>query len=258
VSGGETIQSIAARVRELMQENERLFSELIGAERRFRSLSRSVWRVQEDERRKLARELHDGIGQTLTALKNQLEVTRRLNDRTQPSVDERIGEAVEMAAQALDETRELSRLLRPAVLDDLGLGPALQWLARTAGERFSVEVDLELRGLDGRLDSEVETLAFRVVQEALTNVAKHSGATAAKIEVERTAAHLKIRIADSGRGFDPQLALDSAHGGAGVGLRGMRERAELFGGKAHIDSGAGRGTRIELMVPLAAPDNGTA
>jgi two-component system NarL family sensor kinase len=254
VSGGETIRSIAARLRELTVENERLFRELIGAERRFRSLSRSVWRVQEDERRRLARELHDGIGQTLTALKNQLEGTRRLDGRSRETTDERLGAALEMASQALHETRELSRLLRPAVLDDLGLSPALSWLARTVGERFAVDVDLQLRGLDERIDSEVETLAFRVVQEALTNVAKHSGASRAQVEIECSVTHLRIRVSDPGRGFDPLQALDAERGDAGVGLRGMRDRAELFGGSARIDSGLGRGTRIEVSVPLGAAE----
>jgi signal transduction histidine kinase len=255
VSGGETIQSIAARLQELTKENERLFRELIGAERRFRSLSRSVWRVQEDERRRLARELHDGIGQTLTALKNQLEGTRRLDGRSRETTDEGIGAALDMAAQALHDTRELSRLLRPAVLDDLGLSPALTWLARTVGERFAIEVDLQLRGLEERFDSEVETLAFRVVQEALTNVAKHSGASQAQVEIERSAGHLRIRVSDPGRGFDPLSAMDATRSDAGVGLRGMRDRAELFGGTARIDSGAGRGTRIEVLVPLSAAEH---
>lgn len=250
---GETLQSIAARVDQLTHENERLFRELITAERRYRSVSRSVWRVQEEERRRLARELHDGIGQTLTALKNQLERTRRQNDRSVEATAERIDEALQIAAQALDDTRELSRLLRPAVLDDLGLAPALSWLTRTVRERFGIEVEIELRGLDDRLDSEVETLAFRVVQEALTNVAKHSGAASARIAIERTPSHLRIRMSDEGQGFDPRRILDPAHRDGGVGLRGMRDRAELFGGSVRIDSAAGRGTRIELLVPLGEP-----
>ena len=248
----ETVRSIAARVDELTRENERLFRELVTAERRFRAVSRSVWRVQEDERRRLARELHDGIGQTLTALKNQLEVTRQDRGLAE-AVDERIGEALRMAAQALDDTRELSRLLRPAVLDDLGLEPALSWLARTVRERFAIDVDLDVRGLDDRLDPEIETLAFRVVQEALTNVAKHSSATSAKIRVERSPSHLRIRMSDEGRGFDPSRVFDPVHRDGGVGLRGMRDRAELFGGTLGIDSAAGRGTRLEIVVPLGEP-----
>jgi two-component system sensor histidine kinase UhpB len=251
----EAIQSIAARVNELTKANERLFHELITAERRFRSVSRSVWRVQEEERRRLARELHDGIGQTLTALKNQLEVTRRQNGRSAEATEGRIDEALTMAAQALEDTRELSRLLRPAVLDDLGLAPAISWLARTVRERFSLEVALNVTGLDDRMDSEIETLAFRIVQEALTNVAKHSGAASARVEVNRTALHLYLRIADEGRGFDPRLDLDAGHQDGGVGLRGMRDRAELFGGTLSIDSTPGRGTRIEVRVPLSGSES---
>jgi len=247
----EAIRSIAARVSELTKANERLFGELIAAERRFRSLSRSVWRVQEEERRRLARELHDGIGQTLTALKNQLEGTRRQNGGSAEATDARIGEALAMASQALEDTRELSRLLRPAVLDDLGLVPALSWLARTVRKGLSIDVAVEDAGLNDRMDSEIETLAFRVVQEALTNVAKHSGAGSARVDVSRTASHLRVRIADEGRGFDPRLVLEASHRDGGVGLRGMRDRAELFGGTLSIDSAPGRGTRIEVRVPLS-------
>ena len=252
----DTVPSIAARLAELTRENERLFFELMTAERRFRSVSRSVWRVQEDERRRLARELHDGIGQTLTALKNQLEGTLRAKDRKAVAVDNGIGEALKIASQALDDTRELSRLLRPAVLDDLGLAPALSWLARTVRERFALEVALDIHGLDDRMDPEVETLAFRVVQEALTNVAKHSGSARAEMSIERTRSVLRIAISDEGQGFDPHRILDPAHRDGGFGLRGMRDRAELFGGSLGIDSAAGRGTRIEIVVPLveASPE----
>ena len=250
----ESLESVAARLKELTRENERLFRDLIGAERRFRSLSRSVWRVQEDERRRLARELHDGIGQTLTALKNHLDGMQRRSGRTVEQTDAGVGEALEIAGQALHETRELSRLLRPALLDDLGLMPALRWLARTVGERFSIAVELEAPGLEERFDTEIETLAFRLVQEALTNVAKHAGATTARIEVERSAGHLRIRVSDPGRGFDPLEVLDPKSGDAGVGLRGMRDRAGLLGGTLRIDSNPGGGTRIEAVVPLDAAD----
>jgi two-component system sensor histidine kinase UhpB len=250
----ESVRSIAARIQELTLENELRFQQLMIAERRFRSLSRSVWRVQEDERRRLARELHDGIGQTLAALKNQLETARRLDGRSPEQTAASIGEALEIASQALQETRDLSRLLRPAVLDDLGLFPALRWLARTVGSRFSIDVDLELQGADERFDLEIETLAFRVIQEALTNVAKHSGATSATVEVERSADRLRIRVSDPGRGFDPQGAL-GVEREAGLGLRGMRDRAELFGGSVRVDSEPGRGAQIEILVPLAPPES---
>jgi two-component system sensor histidine kinase UhpB len=255
MSDAETVRSIAERVRELTADNERLFRELVGAEKRFRSLSRAAWRVQEDERRRLARELHDGIGQTLTALKNQLETSRQ-DGRSPQVVSEEIGAALEMATQALHDTRELARLLRPAVLDDLGLTPALRWLARSAGERFSLDVALTLTGLDERLDRETETLVFRVVQEALTNVAKHAGVRHAAVEVERVRGRVRILVSDPGRGFDPREAFDPGRSDGGVGLRGMRDRAELFGGTLRVESSTGTGTRIEMLVPLhdeAAP-----
>ena len=247
----DTLQSVAARLQELTLENERLFRELIAAERRFRSLSRSVWRVQEDERRRLARELHDGIGQTLTALKNHLEGSERRSAASGGAPDDSLGEAVAIAAQALQETRELARLLRPAVLDDLGLVPALSWLARTFHGRFAIAVELQAAGLDERFDPDVETLAFRTVQEALTNVAKHAGVDSARVEVSRSLSHLKIKVSDGGRGFDPQQVLAGERGEAGVGLRGMRDRAELLGGTVRIDSRPAGGTRIEVAVPLS-------
>ena len=249
VEGGDGLPTIAERVAALSEENQRLFRELVAVERRSRSLSRSVWRVQEAEHRRLARELHDGVGQLLVALKHQLESVRR-EDLGPGKVADAIAAALDTATQALNDTRELSRLLRPAILDDLGLMPALGWLARTVRERFGIEVTMELSGIEERFDRELETLAFRIVQEALTNVAKHSGAKAARVDVERTPYHLRLLVADEGRGFDPARP-QGADGEEGtVGLRGMRDRAELFGGRIRIDSAAGRGTRIEVVVPL--------
>lgn len=249
----DSIQAIAGRLSELTSENRRLFEELVTAERRFRSLSRSVWRVQEDERRRMARELHDGIGQTLTALVNLLGGSRRSDGQRSEMTAGRIAEALEIAAQALRETRDLSRLLRPAVLDDLGLSPALRSLARTIGRHFAIDVELRLSGLDERFDNDVETLAYRVVQEALTNVTKHSGASRATVEVERATGRLRIRVTDSGRGFDARGVLGDENHDTGVGLRGMRDRAEIFGGSFAIDSEPGRGSRIEVLVPLSSP-----
>jgi len=240
VDDGDRLRTIAAQVEALSAENKRLFRELLAAEKRSRALSRAVWRIQEDERRRLARELHDGIGQMLVALKHQLETSR-------------VAEALETATQALRDTRELSRLLRPAVLDDLGLAAALSWLARTVRERFDVEVTLSVGGLEDRLDREIETVAFRIVQEALTNVAKHSGAKAAQVGVERTPRHLRLVVSDEGRGFDPGHPSDADGDEGTVGLRGMRDRAELFGGAIRIDAAPGRGTRIEVVVPLELP-----
>jgi two-component system, NarL family, sensor kinase len=244
-------QEVADRVREISRQNESVFRQLVAGERRFRGLARSVWNVQEAERRRLARELHDGIGQTLTALKQQLDVVEQSASDLPAATRARLRDAAELATQALHETRELSRLLRPQILDDLGLEPALRWLTRTFGERSGVALEVDLVGLDGRLPAEIETLAYRVVQEALNNVAKHAGAQRAQVLARREGGELTLVVADDGHGFDPRAPdLD------GSGLRGMRDRVELFGGRIDIGSRPGLGTRISARVPCAVSAEG--
>jgi two-component system NarL family sensor kinase len=245
------MQEIVDRVREISRENERLFEQLLAGERRFRGLAKAVWKVQEEERRRLARELHDGVGQTLTALALELErVRQKLAESGAPELAARVAEGVELARQALEESRELSRLLRPPVLDDLGLPAALSWLARTLEQRTGLRVALALDGLDGELDPDLATLVFRLVQEALTNVLRHAGAESAEVAVRRGARALELRVADSGRGFDAAAALADREAVTGSGLRGMRDRLELFGGRLEIVSAPGRGTTVAATVPL--------
>ena len=266
----EPLHDIVGKVREITRANENLFARLIEGERRFRGLAKAVWQVQEDERRRLARELHDGLGQTLTALTHQLERLRAKAAREAGaggagSMDEvaaRLADSVELARLALNESRELSRLLRPPVLDDLGLAPALSWLARTLEQRTGLKVDLAVDigtgpgpaddpAAAGRLDPDLETLVFRLVQEALTNVLRHAGTARAEVAVRRSGAQLELRVADAGQGFDPPAVLQG--GAAGSGLRGMRDRLELFGGRLEIASAPGEGTVIWAVVPLDAP-----
>jgi two-component system NarL family sensor kinase len=245
------MHDIVDRVRDITRANERLFARLIEGERRFRGLAKAVWKVQEDERRRLARELHDGLGQTLTALTLQLERLReKLDGEVPPELAARVDDSVEMARLALNESRELSRLLRPPVLDDLGLAPALSWLARTLEQRTGLKVELALDGLDGRLDPDLETLVFRLIQEALTNVLRHSGVDRAQVAVRRSGDTLELRVADAGRGFDFQAVLAGGEAAAGSGLRGMRDRLELFGGRLDLVSAPGQGTLISAAVPL--------
>ncbi len=244
------------RLARITEENQRLFRELLDGERRFRHLARSVYRVQEDERRRLARELHDGIGQVLTALKNRLDSLADEVERGRIELREGVSTAAELAAQALSETRELSRLLRPPVLDDLGLEAALRWLARTLGEGAGLAVELQVERLDGRLDADTETLCFRVVQEALTNVMKHAGVRRAQVTLRRRGARLWLRIHDGGRGFDPAALLE---GGIedGCGLRRMRDRVELlFGGRLRVESRLGGGTTVTVELPVARAGGG--
>ncbi|HXT51734.1 MAG TPA: sensor histidine kinase [Thermoanaerobaculia bacterium] len=252
LQGGERVELLAASLREITRQNEKLFGELVAGERRFRGLARSVWNVQEAERRRLARDLHDGIGQTLTALKQQLDVVEQSAAVLPEAAHARLRDAAELAAQALRETRELSRLLRPQILDDLGLEPALRWLTRTFSERTGVALEVDLVGIDGRFAPDLETLAYRVVQEGLNNVAKHAGASRGQVLARREGGQLELVVADDGRGFDAR-----APEGDGSGLRGMRDRVELFGGRIDIGSRPGKGTRIVARVPCASAEEGS-
>jgi signal transduction histidine kinase len=240
------LEQISERVEQISARNERLLERMIEGEKRFRGLAKSVWKVQEEERRRLARELHDGIGQTLTALINQL--------RRVPTGEYRNSEleaAIHVAELALTDVRELSRLLRPPVLDDLGLHAGLTWLARMLREHSGLATVIEWQaGEDERLDPELETLVFRIAQEGLNNVLKHSGQLTARLAVRRHGGSLEFTVADTGHGFDVVQVLSPAGGAAGLGLRGIRDRVELFGGQFAIDSAPGRGSRLRVVVPV--------
>jgi two-component system, NarL family, sensor kinase len=238
---GEGRREILRRLANISAQNERLFQRLTEGEQRFRGLAKAVWKVQEEERRRLARELHDGIGQTITALINQL---RRFE---QPGT----AEAVRIAELALADVRELSRLLRPPVLDDLGLRAGLTWLARTVREHTGVETEIVWQAdLDERFDPELETLVFRVVQEALNNIVKHSGEQHAHLAVSRGVDGLAVEIVDEGRGFEAAQGMSADGSSPGLGLRGIRDRIELFGGRFTLDSSPGRGCRLRIVVPV--------
>ncbi|MDP9197830.1 MAG: histidine kinase [Pseudomonadota bacterium] len=240
------LEQISARVEQISARNEQLLGRMIEGEKRFRGLAKSVWKVQEEERRRLARELHDGIGQTLTALINQL---RRVPVRADGYND--LEAAIHVAELALTDVRELSRLLRPPVLDDLGLHAGLTWLARMLREHSGLATVIEWQaGEEVRLDPELETLVFRIAQEGLNNVLKHSGQLTARLAVRRHGDSLELTVADSGHGFDAMQVLSPAAGAAGLGLRGIRDRVELFGGQFAIDSAPGRGSRLRVVVPV--------
>jgi signal transduction histidine kinase len=212
----------------------------------LKRLSAALITAQEEERRSIARELHDEVGQVLTAIKVELSVVEReLTSRGQ-RVDGLEG-ARSITDRALQTVRDLSRLLHPAMLDDIGLCAALDWYIRGYSKRHGIIVDYEASGIIRRLAPSIETNVYRIVQEALTNIVRHAGATACTVRVEEAGAELRVIIADEGQGFDcsARPAAD-----AGLGLIGIRERAALLGGHVKIDSTPGQGTRIELTVPL--------
>lgn len=235
---------------QLGQQQQRLVSQLQSGEQQFRQLARSVWRVQEDERRRLARELHDGIGQHLTALRHRLDGL--LVHGATPN--ESLLQAVQLCDLAIGETRALSRLLRPQILDDLGLEPALRWLARQTAESAGVNVEVAINGLPDPLDGDLSTLIFRIAQEALTNAAKHAQAPNIVIRVSRRGAQLQLLIVDDGCGCDVDAAWASSSSGQSTGLASMRERVRLFGGQLSLVSRPGEGVQLRVLLPLATGD----
>lgn len=208
-------------------------------------LSHRLVQVQESERREIARELHDEVGQVLTGLKLLLEMATR-NPGTK--AEEGLAQAQNLLNELMARVRDLSLNLRPTMLDDLGLVHALVWLLDRYRAQTGIAVNLTQAGLEGRRFSpEIETAAYRIVQEALTNVARHSGATQADVHVWSSEDVLSVQVEDHGRGFDSDAVLPRLSAG---GLAGMRERAQLLGGRLTTDSVAGQGTSVSANFPL--------
>ncbi len=231
-------------------ENARLNQEAQKREKMLGELLHQVVVAQEAERQRIARELHDATGQSLTAIALGLRGIEGLLANASPLVLEQIRELKSFGTNALGELRRLISDLRPPQLDDLGLVDALQWYAQAFEKRRSIRTRFVVEGQPVRLPSEYETVLFRIVQEALTNVAKHAQAGQATVKLQLHPAQIKITIVDDGRGFDPQTVLAAAGQPAGWGLLGIRERALLLGGQYEIDSTPGGGTQISVTIPL--------
>lgn len=208
-------------------------------------LSARLVSAQEEERRAIARELHDEVGQALTAMKVELAVAQRAA-QTRGGAIPALDNVRTIADGVLHTVRDLSRLLHPAVLDDLGLPAALDSHLRGFSKRHDIPATLLHDGMDRRLAPEVEAAIYRVVQEALTNVSKHARATSCRVELRRRGDRVSVTISDDGIGFD----LGAGGAARGLGLVGMRERVSRLGGTIDIDSAFGSGTRISVDLPI--------
>ena len=217
------------------------------AEGERRTLQRRLTTAQEDERRRIARELHDQLGQHLTALALGLKVIQSGLPNPSPGLDQ-LQELQSLTDRIGREVHNLALELRPTALDDLGLRVTLGNYAETWGERAGVAVDFQSAGVDGRLPPDIETTLYRVVQEALTNVLKHAGARRVSVVLQGAPGHVVAVVEDDGRGFDTEQGAGS--GARSLGILGMRERMELVGGELTIDSTPGRGTTVIARVPL--------
>jgi PAS domain S-box-containing protein len=239
----EAILVQLAQMASIAIEKTRLFEEVHRSREQLQALSQRLLEVQETERRSIARELHDEIGQVLTGLKLTLGMSAHV---ATGAADNGLSYAQTLVNDLIARVRDLSLALRPAMLDDLGLLPALLWLFERYSAQTNVQVDCKHVGLEGRrFGAAVETAAFRIVQEALTNVARHARVPSAIVRLWADPNRLGVQIEDSGIGFDPQ-----ATPAASSGLPGMRERASALGGQLTIDSAPGSGTRILAEWPL--------
>ena len=217
--------------------------------RDLQRLSSQLLKAHEDERRTIARELHDEIGQLLTAIKVELAIAGRGADvaGARPGA---LDNARSIADTAVHTVRDMSRLLHPAMLDDLGLAAAADWYLKGFGNRHGIKIELLQEGMGERLASEIEATAYRIVQEALTNVARHAQARTCRVYLQRLTNSLLVTIEDDGVGFD-QAAVDAAVP-RGIGLVGIRERVALVRGSMRMETAPGKGTRLTVELPARA------
>jgi signal transduction histidine kinase len=236
---------LRARVRVFVElyrktrELERLNGEL-------RSISSHLIRVQDDEHRRIARELHDGLGQELAALK--MILVQIPNHNSVDAKDQAADEASEIVARAIQQVRSLSHLLHPPLLDEVGLLSAIQWYLDGLTKRSGIATSLEVQPADfPRLTRDLETAIFRVIQEALTNVFRHSEASKAWVTLGQQKDQVIVKVGDDGKGIGTEIA-EMRPGSLGVGLAGMRQRAKELGGKLRLTNG-NPGTLVEIVIP---------
>lgn len=245
--------ALEARVAERTQALAAVNAELEERERARTRLLRQVITAQEAERKRIARELHDETCQSLATVMMGLQsAAADLPGEARHKVEE----ASRLAERSLAEVHRLIIDLRPSVLDDLGLQSAIEWYADRALKPRGLTVRCEFSGLEARLPHEVETVLFRVAQEAMTNVARHARADTVLIQCTARDGLVTLEVEDDGEGFEPRALGAPDDRGRGLGLLGMRERVELFGGTMTLDSAPGQGTHLTLTVPLRAAEKG--
>lgn len=213
-----------------------------------RCLSKSLLNKLEAERRYIARELHDEIGQGLTAVKINIQSLQRIKDPVQ--FNKRLEESIATLDRTINQVRNMSLNLRPSLIDDLGLVPTLRWYIDRLSLATEIDISLVVEGIDSRLELETEIACFRVIQEALNNVVRHAKADRIEVRLEKNRDMLNLSVSDNGCGFDVKNALEAAKKGKSLGLLVMKERLELSGGFMEINSEEGKGTEVIARFPI--------
>src|SRR5437868_11553271 len=240
-----TEEQVRARTREL----ELRTAEVIQQSEQLRELSQRMLQIQEEERRHVARQLHDSAGQTLTALGMSLASVAQLAQQKAPQLVQDLAETQQFVQQLSQEIRTMSYLLHPPLLDESGLPVALRWYAQGLAERSGVDIGVSIPEDLGRFPRQMELMMFRLVQECLTNIHRHSGSETADITVWRDDEEVFLEVQDQGKGNQADRLTSIQSQGAGVGIRGMRERIRRFMGRMDIGSDDS-GTRITFRFPV--------
>jgi len=232
-----------------IEERKRAEKELEEANQQLRLLSHRLFEVQEEERRHLARELHDEVSQTLTAAKLNLKI---IAPDVPPAVACRLEDSIQILDRLLVQVRQISLDLRPPLLDELGLVPALRWLVDQQAQRARLRVTFTSNAERLEMDRSIRTACFRVAQEAITNVIRHARAATVTVELRAEPDCVWLVVHDDGAGFDEGAKQQRAAHGSSVGLLSMNERVALLGGELKVNSTPGRGTEIRAWFPLAS------
>jgi two-component system, NarL family, sensor histidine kinase FusK len=252
-----TLQKAKSELEERVHERTRELEERIvqqeRAEQALRGLSARLLQIQDQERRRIARELHDSTGQSLAVLTMNLSECSKTVEKLSPELAGKLAENEKIVQAVSAELRTTSYLLHPPLLDEMGLQAGLRWYIEGFEERSNIKVSLNLSENLERLPPDLELMIFRVVQECLTNIHRHSGSSTAEISLSNSMGRLMLQIRDQGKGMPAErLAAAAGLGTVGVGLRGMRERVKGFGGELKILSD-GKGTLVQAVIPFRAP-----
>jgi signal transduction histidine kinase len=241
-----TLAAIAVTGLYLIRSNRKLFAQLSALSDQRRDLAQALITTREATLREISRELHDEFGQVLTAIGLMLGRAAKQVPEGSP-LRKDLREIGEVAQAALDNVRGLSQTLHPSILEELGLESTIQWYLSTAGKQMGLDVSYEQVGKAAEIDQTTRIHVYRVLQEALSNVARHSGSKRAWVRLRCDADSLELEVEDHGKGLDPPTAR------RGLGLVAMRERVELLGGSLEFLTPQGRGTLVRLRVPLTTP-----
>jgi PAS domain S-box-containing protein len=241
-------EALAEAHRELEERVEKRTAELTAARDSLRELSARLLQVRDEERRRIARELHDSIGQLLAALSMNIGALNR--DGLPPDVSKNAADSLQLLDQAIREIRTMSHLLHPPLLDEVGLESTLRWYIDGFTQRSGLEVDLQISPSPERLPQDIELTIFRLVQECLANIHRHSGSKTASIRIHSQNGRLSLEVKDAGKGIPPEKQAAVRDGRLGVGIRGMRERLRLLGGTLDIESSPD-GATVRATLPIS-------